>query len=381
LPACGPGVLPGTNGYRNPLLRAVAREFAAPSNLSRNSQVIKMPWKIFVLLAIVLFLGGCASGPPPGSDGMTFQEFQSEYTTDNDTGDLNQQILSRAVATGLDDSVYRLGPGDEVSMKVFGVDELSGDFRIDGMGQVSLPLIGDMALSGYSLSEAEEVLAERYGAKYLRNPQVNLSVVEFRSQQFTAIGALAQPRIYATERKVSLIEALAMAGGLAGNAGETVYLTDRVRDAQDGTLKVRNLVINIEDLMQGGADTNVVLGESAVINVPVAGSFFVEGAVERPGVYTQAGDITVLKAITMAGGLKFEANRSRLNVLRRNPETNQWDQETVAMNDIRESPLADVTLRDGDIVMVESGPLRTAWVGAWEGLRRLVMVGYRPISP
>lgn len=340
-----------------------------------------MPWKIFVLLAIVLFLVGCASGPPPGSDGMTFQEFQSEYTTDNDTSDLNQQILSRAVATGLDDSVYRLGPGDEVSMKVFGVDELSGDFRIDGMGQVSLPLIGDMALSGYSLSEAEEVLAERYGAKYLRNPQVNLSVVEFRSQQFTAIGALARPRIYATERKVSLIEALAMAGGLAGNAGETVYLTDRVRDAQDGTLKVRNLVINIEDLMQGGADTNVVLGESAVINVPVAGSFFVEGAVEKPGVYTQAGDITVLKAITMAGGLKFEANRSRLNVLRRNPETNQWDQETVAMNDIRESPLADVTLRDGDIVMVESGPLRTAWVGAWEGLRRLVMVGYRPISP
>ncbi len=339
-----------------------------------------MPWKISVLIATAVFLVGCAGGPPPSSDTMTFEEFQSEYTTDNDTSDLNQQILSRAVATGLDDSVYRLGPGDEISMKVFGVDELSGDFRIDGMGQVSLPLIGELALSGYSLSEAEDVLASRYGAKYLRNPQVNLSVVEFRSQQFTAIGALAQPRIYATQRKVSLIEALAMAGGLAGNAGETVYLTDRVRDAEDGTLKVRNLVINIEDLMQGGADTNVVLGESAVINVPEAGSFFVEGAVERPGVYTQSGEITVLKAITMAGGLKFEANRSKLNVLRRDPQSNEWNQETVAMNDIRESPLADIKLRDGDIVMVESGPFRTAWVGAWEGLRRLVMVGYRPIG-
>ncbi len=339
-----------------------------------------MSWKISLVLATALLLAGCAGGPPPNADGMTFEEFQNEYSTDNDTSDLNQQILSRAVATGLDDSVYRLGPGDEISMKVFGVDELSGDYRIDGMGRVSLPLIGELALSGYSLSEAEEVLAARYGAKYLRNPQVTLSVVEFRSQQFTAIGALAQPRIYATQRKVSLVEALAMAGGLATNAGETVYLTDRVRDAEDGTLKVRNLVINIEDLMQGGADTNVVLGESAVINVPEAGSFFVEGAVERPGVYTQSGEITVLKAITMAGGLKFEANRSKLNVLRRNPQTNQWSQETVAMNEIRESPLADIKLRDGDIVMVESGPFRTAWVGAWEGLRRLVMVGYRPIG-
>jgi len=339
-----------------------------------------MPWKIAVLLATALFLGGCAGGPPPGSDGMTFEEFQNEYATDNDTSNLNQQLLSRAVATGLDDSVYRLGAGDEISMKVFGVDELSGDYRIDGMGRVSVPLIGELALSGYSLNEAEGVLAARYGAKYLRNPQVNLSVVEFRSQQFTAIGALSQPKIYNTQRKVSLVEALAMAGGLSSNAGETVYLTDRVRDSEDGTLKVRNLMINIEDLMQGGADTNVVLGESAVINVPEAGSFFVEGAVERPGVYTQSGEITVLKAITMAGGLKFEANRSKLNVLRRDPQSNQWNQETVAMNEIRESPLADIKLRDGDIVMVESGPFRTAWVGAWEGLRRLVMVGYRPIG-
>ena len=339
-----------------------------------------MTWKISVLVAATLLFAGCASGPPRGGDGMTFEDFQNEYTTENETSNLNQQILSRAVSTGLDDSVYRLGPGDEISMKVFGVEELSGDYRINGMGRVSLPLIGDLALSGYSLSEAENVLAERYAAKYLRNPQVNLSVVEFRSQQFTAIGALAQPRIYATQRKVSLIEALAMAGGLASNAGETVYLTDRVRDAQDGTLKVRNLVINIEDLTRGGAETNVVLGESAVINVPEAGSFFVEGAVERPGVYTQSGEITVLKAITMAGGLKFEANRSRLNVLRRNAQTNEWNQETVAMNEIRESPLSDIKLRDGDIVMVESGPIRTAWVGAWEGLRRLVMVGYRPIQ-
>jgi len=338
-----------------------------------------MYWKIIATAAAGLLIAGCASAPRSGAGETTFEEFQREYTNENDNADLNQQILSRAVATGLDDSVYRLGPGDEISLKVFGVEELSGNFRINGRGRVSLPLIGDMALSGYTLSEAEDVVATRYSDQYLRDPNVNLSVVEFRSQQFTAIGALAQPRIYSTQRKVSLIEAVAMAGGLASNAGDTIYLSDRVRDSEDGSLKVRNMVLNIEDLMQGDSEDNVVLGESAVINVPEAGSFFVEGAVESPGVYTQSGEITVLKAITMAGGLKFEANRSKLNVLRRNAQTNEWDRETVDMHEIRESPLADVKLRDGDIVMVESGPIRTAWVGAWEGIRRLVLLGYRPV--
>lgn len=338
-----------------------------------------MVWKLCLIMLLAATLAGCASPRETREGEMSFEDFQREYT-ETDTGDLNQQLLSLAVGSGADQSIYRLGPGDQVRMRIFGVDELSGEFRIDGMGDVSLPLIGEIALSGYTLAEAEQALAAEYGARYLRNPQVTLSVVEFRSQQFTAIGALAQPRIYSTERKITLIEAIAMAGGLANNAGETVFLTDRVRDPGDGTLRVRNLVINIEDLTQGPGELNVVLGESAVVNVPQAGSFFVEGAVQRPGVYTQGGDITVLKAITMAGGLKFEANRSRLNVLRRDSRTNEWVQETVAMDEIRESPTADVVLRDGDIIMVEAGPFRTAWVGAWEGLRRLVMLGYRPVQ-
>lgn len=170
-----------------------------------------------------------------------------------------------------------------------------------------------------------------------------------------------------------------MAGGLRADASGTIYLTDRVRNVEDGSMQVRNLIIDIEELTELGTQQNLVLGESAVINVPEAGSYFVEGAVESPGVYTQVGDITVLKAITMAGGLRFEAKRSEINVLRRDPQTSEWNRQTVAMNEIRDSPVADILLQDGDIVMVESGAIRTAWVGAWEGLRRLVMLGYRPI--
>lgn len=332
-----------------------------------------------LLLLVAVTLAACASPSADSERGMTFEEFQNQHSSNAQLTDLNQRLLSMAVDTDTSASVYRLGPGDEIHMSVFGVEELSDTYRIDGMGRVSLPLIGETEVSGYTLAEAEQVLARRFGERYLRNPQISVSVTEFRSQQFTAIGAVAQPRVYSTQRRITLVEALAMSGGLSADAGTSVYLTDRIRDPETGGLGTRNLIVGLHDLMQRSDEYNVVLGDSALINVPRAGSIFVEGAVRQPGAYQKRGDTTVLKAITMAGGLKFEANRSRLRVLRRNPESDEWIQETVSMQEIRTSPLADVELNDGDIVMVESGPIRSAWVGAWEGLRSLVLLGFRPL--
>lgn len=343
---------------------------------------MQLPTRALLLSLFVVMLSGCASTQRSSPNGeLSFEEFQSQYSDTTDVSSLNQQILSMAVNTSSPDGMYRLGIGDEISMTVFGVDDLSGNYRIDGLGRISLPLIGSVELSGYTLGEAEDVLEARYGAEYLRNPQITVSVVTFRSQQFTAVGAVSQPRVYNTERKVTLVEALAMAGGLTGNAGNTIQLTDRVRDPETGELGTRNLIVEVEDLTQQGFDYNVILGEAAVINVPTAGSIFVEGAVQKPGVYQARGETTVLKAITMAGGLKFEADRSGLRVLRRDPGSGEWMQQYVQMSEIRESPLQDLQLGDGDIVMVERGAVKTAWIGFWRGLTGLVFLGFRPLTP
>ncbi|MGK7294897.1 MAG: polysaccharide biosynthesis/export family protein [Candidatus Wenzhouxiangella sp. M2_3B_020] len=336
--------------------------------------------RLLVLVSIAL-LAACAGPRQSSDDVMSVDEFQGQYAVGGaqDIDEVNQQLLSMAVSAESTDGVYRLGPGDEVTVDVFGVEDLSGDYRIDGMGRISLPLIGNVEVSGYTLAEAEEVLEARYGADYLRDPQITVAVLEFRSQQFTAVGAVAQPRVYNIERKVTLIEALAMAGGLGEKAGPTVYLTDRIRDTESGELGTRSLAIAVEDLSQGRPDVNVVLGESALINVPEAGSVFVEGAVENPGVYQAPGSTTVLKSIAMAGGLKFEAKRNSIYVLRRDPNSGEWQQKAVAFEDIRSSPNKDVPLADGDIVIVENGPIRTAWVGFWRGLRSIALLGFRPL--
>jgi len=356
-------------------------KLACETLMTLSNSVSRSIARLGGLAAMLTLAAGCAGGGPQReASEMSLEEFQSEYAGEGpDIEDVNQQLLSMAVSTAPDDGVYRLGAGDEITVDVFGVEDLSGNYRIDGLGRVSLPLIGSVEVSGYTLSETEDVLEKSYGESYLRNPQITVAVLEFRSQQFTAVGAVSQPRVYNPQRKITLIEALAMAGGLGENAGPYVYLTDRVRNPDTGQLGTRSLAIAVEDLTQGQPEVNVVLGESALINVPPAGSVFVEGAVERPGVYRQRGDTTILKAIAMAGGLKFEAERGSIYVLRRDVESGDWNRQAVALNDIRNSPTNDIVLSDGDIVMVDSGPIRTAWVGFWSGISRVVMLGFRPL--
>ncbi len=328
-----------------------------------------------ICLVAIMLVSACASN---GQNADALAEFQDEQASQSRVDDINERLLSMAVTTSNPDSAYRIGAGDEISVDIFNVPELSRSYRVDAMGNINMPLVGQLSISGYDLGEAEALIAEAYGERYLRNPQVSISILEFRSQQFTAIGALSSPRIYNTDRQVTLMEAIAMTGGLASDAGTQIYLTDRVRDPETGELGTRSVIISVEDLMSKPENYNFYIGEGALINVPRAGSIFVEGAVERPGVYQRTGDTTVLKAIAMAGGLKFEASRSNLRVLRRDPATNEWLHNEVALNDIRESPNQDITLRDGDILMVEYGVVRTAWTGGLRLLRDVAFLGFRP---
>lgn len=250
---------------------------------------------------------------------------------------------------------------------------------MDGSGKIMLPLIGGVAVSGLSLDEAEQLIADRYGESYLRNPQISMQVTEYRSQQFTVIGAVPNPRVFSASRQTSLIEALALAGGIAEGAGEFVYLTDRVRDPETGEPRVRSLLVTVDDLMRNPSQNNVVLGEGALVNVPRGGFVFVEGDVERPGAFPQTRATSVLTALAQAGGMKWEADRSSLRVLRRNPDTGEWSSIEVAYREIRDNPETDLALRNGDVVVVSSSAFKTGWKQTWRAITGAVMLGFRPL--
>lgn len=335
-----------------------------------------------MVLMLVGLLGaclvsGCASRGTV-EPRMTAHDFQQAQEGEARVADINNQLLSLAVSSAQDDGLYRVGPDDELAIQIFNVEELSRNYRVDAAGRIQLALVGPLDVGGYTLGEVERLIAEHYGRDYLRNPQVSVSVAEYRSQQFTVLGAVARPQVYATPRRLTLVEAMAQAGGMAATAGNMIYLTDRIRDPGTGEMTTRSLIVDIDDLMDGAHDLNVVLGEAAIINVPPAGSVFIEGAVEKPGVYARQGDTTVLKAIAMAGGLKFEAQRSTIRVLRRSQASGQWSNDEVNFRDIRDNPADDYGLRDGDIVLVESSLLRSGLANTWDFIRYATFLGFRP---
>ena len=109
---------------------------------------------------------------------------------------------------------YRIGAQDLLAISVFGVQELAKEVRVNSNGQISLPLIGGMMAGGLTIPELERELARKYADGYLQNPQVSVFVKEFTSQRVTLEGAVNKPGIYPITGRTSLLQAIALAGGV-----------------------------------------------------------------------------------------------------------------------------------------------------------------------
>lgn len=322
---------------------------------------------------LLSMLTGCATQPSTG-----LSEFRSEKAQQSRVDELNTQLalqsnMGRAKAS--ETPAYRVGADDVLQVSVFNVKDLWTETRVDGDGYITLPLIGRTKVGGLTVSEVEQLVATELGKSYVRNPQVTVLVKEYRSRQMTVLGAVKEPKVYSVQRSLNLTDVLAMAGGLDKEAGNTVYIIDQVQDPTTNQPVRRSLVIQIDELMKGNAALNVTLGDSAVVNVPKAGVVYVEGAVEKPGVYPLQGQTTVLKAVTMAGGLAFKAKRSALKVLR-SREADQVAAAQVDYDYVKEHPASDIRLTDGDVVLVEDDMLKTSVSGFLGGVKGLIGFGF-----
>jgi len=157
-----------------------------------------------LLLLLSLLLAACASGG--GARGVPRAGSGAAALPPPDAS--NTEV---ALAEATD---YRIGGMDLLSISVFGVDALSKEVRVNAKGQISLPLIGTVPAAGMTTQELEIELKRRYSANYLQNPQVSVFVKEFASQRVTMEGALGKPGIYPISGKITLLQAIALAGGL-----------------------------------------------------------------------------------------------------------------------------------------------------------------------
>lgn len=121
---------------------------------------------------------------------------------------------------------YRLGPGDLVRVTVFRQPDLSGQFRLDGDGELALPLAGEIRAGGLTTRELEQAIAARLrDANYLLHPQVNVQVLTYRP--FYIVGEVRRPGEYQYQSGMTLINAVALAGGYSHRAKASAATIER----------------------------------------------------------------------------------------------------------------------------------------------------------
>jgi protein involved in polysaccharide export with SLBB domain len=120
-------------------------------------------------------------------------------------------------------SAYKLDTGDKVKVTVYGEDDLSGEFDVDGSGLVRLPLIGQVRAAGLTLKEFEVAVEAKLSAGYLVNPKVSTSVSNYRP--FTILGEVNKPGEYPYENDMTVLNAVALGGGYTYRADKSdVYI-------------------------------------------------------------------------------------------------------------------------------------------------------------
>lgn len=162
-----------------------------------------------------------------------------------------EQPPLRPSSANVEDS-YQLGTGDKVRVIVFGEEDLSGEFQIDGNGRISLPLIGEVQASGQTGAGLEQDIAGRLADGYLQNPRVSVEVSVYRP--FYVIGEVNKPGEYAYVNGMSALNAIALAGGFTQKADEDVIYIRR-----NGSIK--------EEKVPADQMTRILPGD--VVRVPI----------------------------------------------------------------------------------------------------------------
>jgi polysaccharide export outer membrane protein len=242
---------------------------------------------------------------------------------------------------------YRIGSRDVLEIRVFDLEELNATVRVSEAGTVELPVIGEIAAAGLTQNGLAAAIEEALSG-FVRQPQVFVFVREYQSQRVSIIGAVRSPGIYQMVGRTTLLEAISDAGGV--NPTES---SGRVRILREG-LTGAPIEIDLGELLdKGNTAYNIRLKPGDVINVVVKEAFtiYVSGQVRTPGSFTLRESITLLKAVSLAGGFSDRAAANKVRIVRAKEDGTQ---EVIEVNfeDIQDGKSPDIQILPNDIIVV-----------------------------
>ena len=256
---------------------------------------------------------------------------------------------------------YRIGLRDVVSVNVFagGEKQISEDVTVAADGTITLPLLGAVQADGLTISEFKEKSIAPQALRYFVDPQVTVAVKEYHSLSYYISGSVAKPGLYELNKKPTILELIAKAGGMVPDGGHTAYIIREDHDAGADSAPAKPIVLDLVSLLNhGDMSNNIHLKTGDIIHIPLeseldqaSNSIFVEGEVKKPGVYDFQQGITALSACILAGGFNDYAAPNRARIIRARG-TEQEEVIAINLDAVKKGKAKDVQLMPGDLVHI-----------------------------
>jgi polysaccharide export outer membrane protein len=248
-------------------------------------------------------------------------------------------------------SDYKIGRQDLLEIRVFDLKDLDQTVRVADDGSITLPLLGRLQVAGLTKGELEALIARLLEERYVRNPQVTIFVKEYESKKIAVSGAVKKPDTYEMLGDKTLLEMISLAGGLDKDLGKEIII---FRTQDDGT--TQRISVDLDKLVYEADPTlNIAVMPGDIVYVPAVEKvrIFVTGAVRTPNLYEvpRSEPVTVLKAVTLAGGTTDRAAESKVQIIRTDANGNRVTIK-VDLKKVKRGKAEDPVLMKDDLVLV-----------------------------
>ncbi|MDQ3799082.1 MAG: polysaccharide export protein [Acidobacteriota bacterium] len=314
--------------------------------------------KLFAVFCLTILIGAVS----------VFGQQQEQQTKSPNSGEKSEpaKTAEATVTTNPDanrsDERYRIGYQDTIEVTVYKHADFGGTFNVSPQGTIRLPRLDEpIRVVCKTEQELQQEIAEKHKT-ILRNPFVNVRVVDQRSQSFAVIGAVEKPGNFYMNRRIRLLELLSFAGGpdtekagtklIVARTGSTSVCKQK-EDAPTAGTDDSNLVLyqyKIRDVLEGRE--NLWMQPGDIVSVLDFDLVYVYGNVNKQGSVKLKQPLTLRQAIVEAEGFKPASKKDKIRILRQKPDGSDWEEFTFDLKEIETGKVKDPFLMPNDIVAV-----------------------------
>jgi len=298
-------------------------------------------------------------------------------------------LSAEASAAGLKPEYMsaRIVPGDTISISTYGVPELTTNaktasgsivgagggqvegFKVNDLGEVQLPYLGSVKLAGMTPAAASTYLSNALkDGGYLVDPQLSVQIADSPTHVISVVGEVLKPSPVSAVGQIRLLDAVSFCGGFTPLASHVITIR---RPGYPDPIIVE---LGVDPKTTTASEVMLMAGDTVI--VPRVGNVFVVGEVKTENAYPLSGNapITVMRAISLAGGLKYGAALSKARIIR-STTGNQHVEIMLDLKKIMDGKQQDVALASDDVLYIPSNAFKAALVGGGAGVATSVLYG------